>query len=213
MRKRLILFLGWGVLTLMATAAPAAPLTLDEFFTLKRVSDPQISPDGKSVVYVVATVDMAKNATVSTIWLAPTDGSPPRQLTGGPKKDRHPRFSPDGKQILFESDRSGESQLWIIDLAGGEARQLTTIATEARGGIWSPDGKSIAFVSAVYPEYSAKPYAESNAANKQRKEEIEKNPVKARVFTGCSIGTGTPGSKTSGSICSSCRPTAASRAT
>ena len=135
------------------------------------------------MAYVVTTVDLAKNATVSTIWLAPTDGGAPRQLTGGPKHDRHPRFSPDGKRILFESDRSGETQLWVIDLAGGEARQLTTIASEARGGIWSPDGKQIAFVSAVYPEFSDKPYAESNAANKKRKEEIEKNPVKARVFT------------------------------
>jgi dipeptidyl aminopeptidase/acylaminoacyl peptidase len=99
------------------------------------------------------------------------------------KKDRHPRWSPDGKQILFESNRSGDNQLWLIALDGGEARQLTTIATEASTGIWSPDGKTIAFVSAVWPEYSAKPYAESNELNKKRKEEIEKNPVKAKVFT------------------------------
>ncbi|MBI3840115.1 MAG: S9 family peptidase [Planctomycetia bacterium] len=173
-----------GSLLPMASAAPTArPLSFDDFFALRRISDPQISPDGRAVAYVVTTVDMAKNATNSTIWLAPTDGGAPRQLTGGPKHDRHPRFSPDSRRILFESDRSGESQLWVIDLAGGEARQLTTIATEAKTGIWSPDGKWIAFVSAVYPEYSDKPYAESNAANKQRKEEIEKNPVKARVFT------------------------------
>lgn len=185
MRVRLFLVpLFLGSLLSMASAAPAArPLSLDDFFALRRVSDPQISPDGRAVAYVVATVDMAKNATIATIWLAPTDGGAPKQLTSGPKHDRHPRFSPDGKRILFESDRSGESQLWIIDLAGGEARQLTTIASEAKTGIWSPDGKSIAFVSAVYPEYSAKPYAESNTANKARKEEIEKNPVKARVFT------------------------------
>ncbi len=164
-------------------AVAARPMTLDDLFALRRVADPQISPDGKTVAYVLTTVDLAKNATVATIWLAPTDGGPPRQLTGGPKHDRHPRFSPDGRRIVFESDRSGESQLWIIDTAGGEARQLTTIATEARGGIWSPDGKQIAFVSAVYPEFSDKPYAESNAANKKRKEETDKNPVKARVFT------------------------------
>ena len=105
----------------------------------------------------------------------------PRQLTTTTKKDRHPRFSPDGRRILFESNRSGENQLWLIDLSGGEARQLTTIASEASTGIWSPDGKQIAFVSAVYPEYSDKPYAESNAANKKRAEEISKSPVKART--------------------------------
>ncbi len=185
MRTRLVLVpLVLGFLLVLSSAASAArPLSLDDFFALRRISDPQMCPDGRAIAYVVTAVDLAKNATVSSIWLAPIEGGQPRQLTGGPKHDRHPRFSPDGRRVLFESDRSGESQLWVIDLAGGEARQLTTIATEAKTGIWSPDGKWIAFVSAVYPEHSAKPYPESNAANKQRKEDVEKNPVKARVFT------------------------------
>jgi dipeptidyl aminopeptidase/acylaminoacyl peptidase len=104
-------------------------------------------------------------------------------LTNTTKKDRHPRWSPDGNRILFESNRSGENQLWAIDINGGEARQLTTISSEAGSGIWSPDGKWVAFVSAVYPEYSDKPFAESDTSNKKRKEEAEKNPVKAKVFT------------------------------
>jgi dipeptidyl aminopeptidase/acylaminoacyl peptidase len=165
------------------SAAAAHPLTIDDLLAMRRVSDPHISPDGKSVAYVMTTVDREKNNSTSTIWLAPTDGSPPRQLTGGPKHDKHPRFSPDSRQVLFESDRSGDNQLWIIDLSGGEARQLTSIASQATAGIWSPDGKSVGFYSAVYPEYSHLPYAESNAAHKKRTEEIEKNPVKARVFT------------------------------
>jgi dipeptidyl aminopeptidase/acylaminoacyl peptidase len=158
-------------------------MTVDDLFRFRRVADPQISPDGKTVVYVVTTVDLAGNKTSSNLWLASSDGGWRRQFTTAPKKDRHPRWSPDGKQILFESDRSGSDQLWVIDIGGGEARQLTTISTEANTGIWSPDGKLIAFVSTVYPEYSGKPYRESNALNKKRKEEAEKNPVKARVFT------------------------------
>jgi len=158
-------------------------MTIDDLLAMRRVADAQISPDGQAVVYVVTAVDREKNTTTSTLWLAPTDGGAARQLTGGPKHDRHPRFSPDGGRVLFESDRSGETQLWVIDLAGGEARQLTTIATNAGRGTWSPDGKWIAFSSAVYPEFSDKPFAESDAANKRRAEEIEKNPVKARVFT------------------------------
>ncbi len=178
-----VLLFGLGLSSFTPPAALAAhPLTMDDMFALRRLADPQISPDGRSVAYVVTTVDLAKNSSMATIWFAPTEGGAPRQLTGGPKSDRHPRFSPDGKKILFESNRSGDWQLWVIDLAGGEARQLTTIASEARGGIWSPDGKSIAFVSTVRPEFSDKPYAESNAANKKHKEETEKNPVKARVF-------------------------------
>ncbi len=171
------------IFLLSAAAQAAHPLSLDDLFAMQRLSDAQVSPDGKSVAYVVGEVDKEQNASTSTIWLAPTDGGKPRQLTGGPKHDRHPRFSPDGSQILFESDRSGDMQLWVLDLSGGgEARQLTTIATEASGGIWSPDGKWIAFQSAVYPEYSDQPYAESNAANKKRMDEVEKSPVKARAF-------------------------------
>src|SRR5262245_49588517 len=152
---------------LAADAGKRRPLTLDDMFRFQRVADPQLSPDGRWVVYVVTTVtDKDKNQTQAHLWLAGTDGTPPRELTTvANKKDRHPRWSPDGKQILFESNRSGESQLWLIDMGGGEARQLTTIATEANNAIWSPDGKSIAFVSAVYPEYSEKPFAESNEAN------------------------------------------------
>ncbi len=176
---------------LLTFAAPAAvfaegrrPMTVDDLFRFKRVSDPQISPDGKSVAYVVGTVDLSANSTSSSIWLAPTSGKgEPRQLTNATKKDKHPRWSPDGKHILFETNRSGSNQLWVIDLGGGEARQLTTLSTEAGDGQWSPDGKWIAFVSTVYPEYSDKPFKESDELNKKRKEEAEKNPVKAKVHT------------------------------
>jgi dipeptidyl aminopeptidase/acylaminoacyl peptidase len=178
------------LLVVVIVTAPAAvfaegkrPMTIDDLFRFKRVSDPQISPDGKLVVYVVGTVDLDANSISSTLWLAPTDKGEPRQLTNTTKKDRHPRWSPDGKHILFESNRSGDNQLWIIALDGGEARQLTTISTGASNGIWSRDGKHIAFVSAVYPEYSDKPFKESDALNKKRKEEIEKSPVKAKVHT------------------------------
>lgn len=176
---------------LLLLAAPAAvfaegkrPMTIDDLFRFKRVSDPQISPDGKLVVYVVGTVDLDGNKSSSSLWLASTDNKgEARQLTNTTKKDRHPRWSPDGKHILFVSNRGGDNQLWIIDLDGGEARQLTTLSTEAGNAIWSRDGKHIAFVSAVYPEYSDKPFTESDALNKKRKEEIEKSPVKAKVHT------------------------------
>src|SRR5262249_18108242 len=158
-------------------------MEIEDLFRVKRLADPQVRADGSTIVYVVTDVDFEGNKSSSHLWLVSSDGKNRRQLTAAGKKDRHPRWSPDGKQILFESNRSGNTQLWVIDLAGGEARQLTTIATEAGTGIWSRDGKLIAFVSAVWPEYSDKPYAESNASNKKRLDEIEKNPVKAKVFT------------------------------
>ena len=172
-----------GQLGAVRAAEPQRAMTLDDLFRFKRLADPQISPDGQQVAYVVTSVDLAENRSSSSIWLAPTGQGEPRQLTNTPKKDKHPSWSPDGKHLLFESNRSGDNQLWVIDVGGGEARQLTALSTEASSGIWAPDGKSIAFVSTVYPEYSDKPFKESDALNKKRKEDAAKNPVKAKVFT------------------------------
>ena len=143
----------------IASAEGKQPMTVENLLSFKRVADPQVRPDGKLAAYVVTSVDLAANKTSSAIWVASTEKGEPRQLTNVPgKKDRNPRFSPDGKKILFESNRSGETQLWVIDLSGGEAQQLTTISTGAESATWSPDGKQIAFVSAIYPEFSEKPF-------------------------------------------------------
>ncbi len=160
------------------------PMKVEDLFRFKRVADPQISPDGKFVVYTVGDVSLTDNKVISHLWLVGTDKkSTPKQLTSADKSDRHPRWSPDSQSILFESSRSGTSQLWIVERDGGQPRQLTTISTGASTGIWSRDGKRIAFMSAVWPEYSEKPFKESDALNKKRIDDNEKNPVKARVFS------------------------------
>lgn len=162
------------------------PMTLDDLFKLKRVAEPQISPDGKQVVYQVTEItDVATNKKHTHLWLAAADGkSPPRQLTSSGKADTHPRWSPDGSRILFQSNRGGSSQLYLLDLKnGGEAKQLTTISTGAETGIWAPDGSHVAFVSTVYPEFSELPFAESDKKNKEKDDAIEANPVKAKTFT------------------------------
>lgn len=172
----------FAIPTLVSAQPAKRPMQIDDLFKFKRLSEPQISPDGKTVVYVQGDVSLEKNKTTRSLWLVSSDGkSAPRQLTNSEKSDGHPRWSPDGKSILFESSRSGTSQLWIIDIAGGEARQLTTISTGASNGTWSRDGKQIAFVSAIYAENSEKPFAESDKLNKKKADEIEASPVKARV--------------------------------
>jgi len=158
-------------------------MTVDDLLAMHRVSDPQCSPDGRWIAYVVAVVDVPGNRTDSDLWVVAADGSsPPRQLTTSPKHDRHPRWSPDGRWLLFESNRGGDFQLYHIRMEGGEARRVTSLATEATQGVWSPDGRQVAFVSAVFPQFSAKPFGESDAANREEQKRREDSKVKARVI-------------------------------
>ena len=176
------------VIGLLASAAPAAdkrPIQVQDLFKFKRVAAPRISPDGKAVVYQITSVSLEENKSTTALWVASTDGkSPPKQLTDPKgKKDSSPQWSPDGKTILFESTRSDPPQLYVIPAEGGEPKQITSISTGAGDAIWSPDGKYIAFVSAVFPEFSEKPFAESDKLNKEKDDAIDKSPVKAKVFT------------------------------
>src|SRR5437588_212369 len=89
----------------MVFAEGKRPAKVDDLFRFQRVGDPQISPDGKLVVYTVGTVDLKANKVATHLWLVPTSGGEPRQLTASGKRDAHPRWSPDGKSIVFESSR------------------------------------------------------------------------------------------------------------
>ncbi len=174
-----------GASFVSASALPAAtrPLALEDMFKFHRVSDPQLSPDGTRVAYVVTDVVKDENRTNADLWLINADGSgEPRKLTNSPKRDAHPRWSPDGKWIVFESTRDGDSQLYLLPADGGEPRKLTTIATGASQAMWSPDGKALAFVSAVFPEFSAQPFKESDRLNKEKQDARDKSKVKARLF-------------------------------
>ena len=125
------------------------------------VSDPQISPDGTKVLFTYRTANVKEDRYHSHIWLLPLDEKKPKQFTYGNGNDSHPRWSPDGKTILFLSDRSSEEnkpgmQIFVIPADGGEARCLTSVEEGVERPTWSPDGKNILFLSNVFKGERAK---------------------------------------------------------
>ena len=153
------------------TANAQAAFSFNDLMKVRRVADPQLSPDGRSVAYTIGDVNMANNRVVNQIYvteLSRTD-RPAAQVTNGANSSSSPRWSPDGKKISFVTG----GQIWMMDPDGDDKKQISNISTGASNPVWSPDGKWIAFVSDVYPDCI------DDACNKRRDEEAEVNPVKA----------------------------------
>jgi dipeptidyl aminopeptidase/acylaminoacyl peptidase len=124
-------------------------LKLDDLFRFRDVRDPQCSPDGQWVAYVVSTIDTKEDKSTSHIWMVSYDGKTDRQITWGPENETSPRWSPDGKYLAFSSSRPGKTkgnQVWLLDRSGGEAMQLTELKGRLQGYEWSPDSKRLAMV-------------------------------------------------------------------
>jgi dipeptidyl aminopeptidase/acylaminoacyl peptidase len=135
------------------------PWTPADLFAIKLPADVQLAPGGDRVLYVETTIAHEQNEYHSRIWLA--EPGRVRPITAGKKRDRAPRWSPDGSAIAFLTERSGSAQLWLLPAAGGEARQLTRLKGLTGEPVWSPDGRSIAVL--VKTE-AATPEAESAKA-------------------------------------------------
>jgi acylaminoacyl-peptidase len=132
-------------------------ITAPDLFRIQLVSDPQLSPDGARVVYSQQWADTEKNRYFTSLWLADTQGGEPRRFTHGEQRDGWARWSPDGTQLAFISDRGETSQVWLIPAGGGEARVLTKLEEGSVGELaWSPDGTRIAFNYRPKPEWMRK---------------------------------------------------------
>jgi len=116
---------------------------------VKVVGSPQLSPDGKSVVYTVTHAVMApdKSEYLTQIWLGTTDGKENMQLTFSEKSSTNPKWSPDGKAIAFLSNRKdNKNNLYLLRLSGGEAEPLTEVKSSIIDFEWAPNGRHIAFL-------------------------------------------------------------------
>ncbi len=136
------------------TPAPNPPMSVMDILGLCLASDPQLSPDGSTIAYVVQQCHETSNTTSSAIWLVNSSGgktSAPRQLTSGIQHDSAPRWSPDGKTLAFLSDRDGSSQIYLLPLNGGEARKFSALAQEVTEYSWRPDSMALLAHSAWKP--------------------------------------------------------------
>jgi dipeptidyl aminopeptidase/acylaminoacyl peptidase len=172
-----IFLFGMGISAADRDTAEKKSLSFQDFIRIKRVSDPQISPDGTHIAYVITEMNLDQNGSNSDIWLIPIGGGQARRLTSNPSSDSHPRWAPDGRTLAFISSRSGRAQIWLLNIQGGEARQLTDLAAGAAGVEWSPQGTHLVFISSVFPDCSDE---KSNAGRLKAQQE---NPVKAQVFS------------------------------
>jgi len=142
------------------TARPAAsersmtsrrPMEPRDLARIRFVSDPQISPDGARVAFVVTQLSEERDEYLSNIWMVDVTGGEPRRFTTGPKRDTAPRWSPDGVRLAFVSERDTDKkpQLYVMRTDGGEPRRLTDLANGISDPVWSPDGTRLAFVARV----------------------------------------------------------------
>jgi dipeptidyl aminopeptidase/acylaminoacyl peptidase len=155
-RQRFSFFSHWlGALAIaaasgaMLSAQARRPLSLDDLGRLKEVRDPQCSPEGRAVAFVVSTTDVKEDKTHSHIWMVGVDGTAERQVTASQDSESSPQFSPDGKFLAFTSSRPGPAkgnQVWLLDRNGGEAVQLTDVKGRLQSYEWAPDSKRLALV-------------------------------------------------------------------
>jgi dipeptidyl aminopeptidase/acylaminoacyl peptidase len=149
----ILIAMAWSLQT-SAADAPSRALTPTDLNMLARVSDPQVSPDGRYVVYVQRETDLEANRGRTDLWLLDLDAATPksRRLTQHPGNDHHPRWSTDGANIYFLSSRTGSTQIWRLPMTGGEAVQITDYPLDVGSFKFSSGGGRLALGMDVFPD-------------------------------------------------------------
>src|SRR6059058_3990848 len=134
------------VLAPLALAQQPAPraITIDDYFQIREVRDPQMSPDAKWVAYSIKTVLLKEDKEEERIWIVPTAGGDPLALTADGVSSAHARWRPDGKFLAFLSARDeGKTQVWLLNRLGGDAERLTDTPQDVQDFAWSPDSRQL----------------------------------------------------------------------
>jgi len=152
------------------------PFSVQDMLTMDRLSDPQVSPDGKWIVFVLRQTDLEANKGRTDLWLVRADGTDLRRLTSHPQGDSNPRWAPDGKSVFFISTRSDSAQVWRIRVDGGEAQQVTDLPLDVANLLVSPDGKHIAFTMEVFPD------CKTAADTKDKLDKIKQRKTSGRIY-------------------------------
>ena len=169
-------------------------MTFADLMAMKRVSDPQISPSGRWVLFSVTDVSLGNNTKTNHLWAVPLDGGVKEHEVTSGSGESNGRFSPDGRWVMYSADDHGKGEIFVApwkeaDGTVGSGHAVTSLETEADGAIWAPDSKYFVFVSNVYPEceshapMGSQRNDEEAQCNAQKDAAAAKSPVKALVFT------------------------------
>ena len=172
--------LAGGISVLAAQSGGARrAMTIEDLIVAPRVADPQLSPDGRTVLFAKTTTDGKTGRRNADIWAVPADGAgEAKALIASDKTENTARWSPNGKLIAFLANRDGAMQVYVADADGSNVKKLTSLAAGVQPPlVWSPDGERVAFVSDVYPECT------DEGCNSKKHEEAEQNPVKVHRLT------------------------------
>ncbi len=161
------------IITFILGAQQKRPLNVDDLWSMKRIGNVEISPDGKTLAFTVTSYNMNTNKGNTDIYLSDSDGSSVRAFLSSPKNESNPKFINKGKSLAYLKD----GQVFSIDIDGKNETKLTDIYSGVSGFIFSPDESKILFSSSVYPE------CENQDCIKNKDEQKDSSKVKARVIT------------------------------